>query len=55
MYICVYLQCDDVRGHVQEFLHDDGFAVVPDQGPGRAVAILLPRGVFVTQHVVRHH
>ena len=34
------------------FLHDDGLAVVPGEGPGGAVPILLSGGILVTQHIV---
>lgn len=48
------LQADDVSVAVGDLLHDAFLAVLPVEGPGRAVAVQLPRGVLVAQHVVAH-
>lgn len=48
------LKADDVSVTVGDFLHDAFLPVLPAEGPGRAVAVQLPRGVFVAQHVVAH-
>lgn len=48
------LKADDVSVRVGDLLHDAFLPVLPVEGPGRTVAVQLPRGVFVTQHVVAH-
>lgn len=48
------LEADDVGVTVGDLLHDAFLAVLPAEGPGRAVAVQLPRGVLVAQHVVAH-
>lgn len=50
----IYLQADDVGVTVGDFLHDAFLPVLPVEGPGRAVAVQLSRGVLVAQHVVAH-
>lgn len=49
------LQADDVRGVVSDLVQDAFLAVLPLEGPARAVAVHLTRRVFVAQHVVAHH
>lgn len=48
------LKADDVGVTVGDFLHDAFLPVLPVEGPGRAVAVQLPRGVLVAQDVVAH-
>ena len=50
-----HLQADDVCVARQDLLHDGLLPVLPVQGPGGTVAVQLPRGVLVTEHVVAHH
>ena len=49
------LQRNDVCRAVQNLLQDGGLPVLPDEGPGGAVAVLLPSGVLVTENVVGHY
>ena len=49
------LQCNDVCRAVQDLLQDGSLPVLPDEGPGGAVAVLLPSGVLVTENVVGHY
>lgn len=49
-----YLKTDDVCITVDDFFHDSLFPVLPIECPGWAVAIELPGGVFITQHIVTH-
>lgn len=52
--IFTHLQADDVGVAVGDLLHDAFLPVLPVEGPGRAVAVELSRGVLVAQHVVAH-
>lgn len=49
-----HLETDDVGGVVPDLVQDALLAVLPLQRPARAVAVHLPRGELVTQHVVAH-
>ena len=51
----LYLQTDDVSVSSGDLLDDAFLAILPAQGPGRAVAVHLLSGVFVAQHVVTHY
>ena len=49
------LQGDDVRRVMPDLVEDALFAVLPVEGPLRAIRVLLSSGVPVAQHVVTHH
>ena len=49
-----HLQADDVCVAAGDLLHDALPAVAPAQSPGGTVAVQLPRGILLTQHVVAH-
>ena len=49
-----YLQGNNVRAGLLDLFEDGGLAVLPGECPGGTVAVHLPCGVLVTQHVVGH-
>lgn len=49
------LQANDVRGIMPYLVEDTFLPVFPVQRPARTVAVHLPRGILVTQHVVTHY
>lgn len=53
--IFYYLKTNDICITVDNFFHDSLFPVLPIECPRRAVAIELPGGVFITQHIVTHN
>lgn len=50
-----YLKTNDICITVDDFFHDSLFPVLPIECPRWAVAIELPGGVFITQHIVTHN
>lgn len=50
-----YLKTNDICITVDNFFHDSLFSILPIECPRWAVAIELPGGVFITQHVVTHN
>lgn len=54
IFLFNHLQADDVRVAVGDLFHDALLPVLPVQSPGWTVAVELPRGVLVAQHVVAH-
>lgn len=50
-----YLKTNDICITVDDFFHDSLFSVLPIECPRWAVAIELPGGVFIAQHVVTHN
>lgn len=53
--IFTYLKTNDICITVDDFFHDSLFPVLPIECPRWAVAIELPGGVFITQHIVTHN
>lgn len=51
----IYLKTNDIRITADDFFHDSLFPVLPVERPGRAVAVELPGGVFITQDIVTHN
>lgn len=50
-----YLKTNDICITVDDFFHDSLFPVLPVECPRWAVAVELPGGVFITQHIVTHN
>lgn len=50
-----YLKTNNICITVDNFFHDSLFSVLPVECPRRAVAIELPGGIFITQHIVTHN
>lgn len=53
--ISMYLKADDVGRTIPNLLENSFFPVLPVEGPAWTVAVHLPGGVLVAQHVVAHH
>lgn len=50
-----YLKTNNICITVDNFFHDSLFSILPVECPRWAVAIELPGGVFITQHIVTHN